>query len=108
MLSADDGQFASTFVGAYLIPVLVGFPIAAICAVVTIGFKLSKRLDRQDAWMGAQGEKTERLAEAVRDIKAEVHPNGGSSLKDAVNRIEAEQKSVAKKLKKHLADTAAA
>lgn len=99
MLQGDD-QYATTFVGAYLIPVLVGLSIAGIIAIVTVGFKLAKRLDTQDAQLAA--------------ISAEVFPNGGSSIKDAVARIEvtvggvqAEQKRVAKKLNKHLADAAA-
>lgn len=44
-----------------------------------------------------------RLLLLVRDIKKEVLPNGGSSLRDAVNRIERKQKKADQKLDAHLA-----
>lgn len=46
-------------------------------------------------------EKTEKLETTLQIIKKEVLPNGGSSLRDAVNRMEANMQEVSKVVETH-------
>jgi F0F1-type ATP synthase membrane subunit b/b' len=55
--------------------------------------RLSKRLDSIEAKMDKHlDEVDERIDKQVAEIKIELKPNGGSSLRDAVNRIEKDQR----------------
>lgn len=94
-ITLGDSKFATTFVGAYLVPLLVALSAVAVITIITGVYKISIHLRNQDALLA--------------NIKAEVHPNGGGSLRDSINRIEFEQAAakveaaeVARKLKKHL------
>ena len=46
-------------------------------------------------------EKTEKLETTLQIIKKEVLPNGGSSLRDAVNRVEANMQEISKVVETH-------
>lgn len=54
--------------------------------------RLSKRLDAIEAKMDKHlDEVDERIDRQIAEVKLELRPNGGSSLRDAVNRIESGQ-----------------
>lgn len=76
------GQFASSFVGTFLVPLLV-----IITGTILV-----------DVWV--DGRKKLKILDA---IIREVLPNGGGSLRDSVTRTEKKTNDVSKKLKKHLA-----
>lgn len=86
-----DPKFATTLSGGFLLPLTVLIVFAILAYTV-------RTLQQM------------RVAVAeIRQVKKEVLPNGGASLRDSVNRIEAEQASakaeaaeVARKLRKHL------
>lgn len=91
MSLAESTHFASTFSGAFLVP------LAVLVAFAILGY----------AWKTLR-QMNVAVAE-IREVKKEVLPNGGSSLRDSVNRIEAEQalvrqeaSEVARQLAKHL------
>lgn len=84
--------FASTVAGQFLVPLLV----ILTASILTAGFVFSVKTFRQ----------FQAVIGLVLEIKAEVLPNGGGSMRDAVDRQEKAQKKVKKDLKRHVADTA--
>lgn len=88
MLEADGTPFANTFTGQFLIPLLVILTASMITAGVVFAVKTFRQF--------------QAVIDVVLEVKAEVLPNGGGSMRDAVNRVEAEQTRVAKDLKRHL------
>lgn len=83
-----EAQFASTFSGAFLTPLAVLITFAVLGGVVRLVVKMNVALDE------------------ISKVKKEVLPNGGASLRDSINRIEAEQVEVKRKLKQHLKSSA--
>lgn len=90
-----DPKFASTISGSFLVPlaVLIAF------AILTYAVKTLHQM--------------QLAVSEIREVKKEVLPNSGTSLRDAVARIETrvdsvvdEQRAVARKLKKHIRDVA--
>lgn len=88
MLVADAEPFAKSFAGQFLIPLLVILAAAAITGGIAVGVKIFHRFTE--------------VTDIVMAIKAEVLPNGGSSLRDAVNRTEVMAQATDRKLRKHL------
>lgn len=80
MLVADP-KFATTVAGGVLLPVIAIVIGAAILGGVHYIRQVLSRIDR---------------------VLKEVLPNSGSSMRDSMDRVEAEQKRVAKELRKHL------
>ena len=62
----------------------------------------SERLTNMEDCMGTVKDQIESIKENVDSINAEMHPNSGSSIRDALNRIEKRVNQVEEKITDHV------
>lgn len=96
--------FVLDYGGAGVIILIVVFGIGAIVKMWPMLVKFisvgSAVADLPDT-LSTLSEKTEKLEATLQIIKKEVLPNGGSSLRDAVNRMEANMHDISKVVEIH-------
>lgn len=61
---------------------------AGLAAIVTIGRYVRKAVHALAEFVAAVISLAHRIEKVVVNVEAQLYPNGGSSLRDAVNRIE--------------------
>ena len=96
--------FIADYGGAGLIIVIIVFGIGVIVKMwpmlvkfISVGTAVADLPET----LSALSEKTEQLEKTLQIIKKEVLPNGGSSLRDAVNRVEANMQEMSKVVENH-------
>lgn len=94
-----DTQFATTWTGMFLIPLLVALSAAAIVGAIVGTVKILRTLEKVTSRLDAQDV-------VAREMAAELRPNGGGSLKDKVNQTADAVGNLAEELRKHLEDSA--
>lgn len=79
--------------------------ILAVVGAIGVLFMALKRVYKMARNVEKLIELSERSATRLKAVEAELKTNGGSSIKDAINRIELQQRELATKLDAHLAGT---